>query len=237
MDIEEFKELGLTGNEAKVYSTLVERGKMSAGSVSSASGVSYSRIYDILESLTHKGLIVVVPEKTKKYIPGNPEAFIKLLEEKEKVIARAKEKVKELKRFYDVKEKNPVEMGMGIKSFYKIVSASKTAEKYDYSVKWTSEFRPEWVESQKKKLKKGVDVKVLARHDKETLDNVKSWLKINKNIKSIQNDGLAMSIVDDEEVMLGLIRSNITLLIRNKDFAKIMKRMFLDSYNAAEEIK
>lgn len=237
MNIEDFKELGLTSNEAKVYTTLVERGKMGAGGISSASGVSYSRIYDILESLVHKGLIVIVPEKTKKYLPGNPDAFIKLLDEKENIIKRAKEKVKELKKFYDIKEKNPVEMGMGIKSFYKIVSASKTAEKYDYSIKWTSEFRPEWVESQKKKLKKGVDVKVLTRHDKETLDNVKSWFKINKNIKSIQNEGIAMSIVDDEEVMIGLIKSNVTLLIRNKQFAKIMKKLFLAYYDKADAIK
>lgn len=237
MDIGEFQELGLTGNEAKVYSTLIEHGKMSAGEVSSKSEVPYSRIYDVLDSLAHRGLVEVIPEKTKKYIPGNPDTFVKLLEEKENMIKKAKEKVKQLKQFYDVKEKNPVEMGLGVKSFYKIVSASKKADKYDYSVKWTSEFRPEWVESQKKKLRKGVDVKVLTRHDKETLDNVKKWLKINKNIKSIDNDGLAMSVVDDEEVMLGLIKSNVTLLIRNKPFAKIMKKLFLAYYNSAEEIK
>jgi len=237
MEISEFKELGLTGNESKVYSTLIEHGKMSAGEVSSKSEVPYSRIYDVLDSLAHRGLVEVIPEKTKKYIPGNPAAFVKLLEEKENMIRKAKEKVKELKQFYDVKEKNPVEMGLGTKSFYKIVSSMKKPEKYDYSVKWSSEFRPDWAEHTKTRLRKGMDIRTLTRYDNETEKNVKQWVKINKNIRKMENDGVAMSIVDDEEVMIGLIRSNVTLHIRDKSFTKLMKKLFLAYYNSAEEIK
>ena len=77
-----YKELGLTENEGRVYETLVEFGKLGAGDVSSKSGVSYSKIYDILGSLVRKGLVELIPERTKRFAPGNPEALIKLIEKK-----------------------------------------------------------------------------------------------------------------------------------------------------------
>ena len=70
MDKNVFYELGLSQNEGKVYLTLVEFGKLSANDLSGKSGVPYGRIYDVLESLKNKGLVVVVPEKTKKFIPA-----------------------------------------------------------------------------------------------------------------------------------------------------------------------
>ena len=45
-----------------------------------------------------------------------------------------------------------------------------------------------------------------------------------------------ISIQDDEEVMLGLIKNNTTLLLRDKAFAKIMKKLFLEAYTKAKKI-
>ncbi|MFH1290235.1 MAG: helix-turn-helix domain-containing protein [Nanoarchaeota archaeon] len=99
--MEEFKEFGLTQNESKVYSTLIKFGKLSAGETSAKSSVPYGRIYDVLDSLIDKGLVEVVPEKTKKFIPGDPKALEKLLKKRKENLERAEEKVKELKKFDD----------------------------------------------------------------------------------------------------------------------------------------
>ena len=56
-------------------------------------------------------------------------------------------------------------------------------------------------------------------------------------MRKIENDGVAMSIIDDSEVMVGLIKSNTTLLIRDAHFAKVMKKLFLETYKHAKEIK
>ena len=53
---------------------------------------------------------------------------------------------------------------------------------------------------------------------------------INKNIKPIKNDGVAMAIIDDEELMITLIKSNTIMLVRDKPFIKIMKELFLNYY-------
>lgn len=234
--MEELLELGLTKNEAKAYEALLKFGKLSAGEVSKHGSVPYSRIYDILGSLTSKGFVTIIPEKTKKFALTSPEQFMKSIEEREKSLNKLKGRVAELKKMYDIKDKNPVLLGVGQKAFYKILHEMKDTEKIEYSVKWSSEYREEWERSHRERKKRNVEIKSLVRYDENTKKTVEKWTKIHKNMRKIDNEGIAMDIRDNE-VMIGLIKSNVTLLIRDKAFAKIMKRMFLDSYNAAEEIK
>ena len=236
-EFENYEELGLTSSEAKVYETLVRLGKLGAGEISRESEVSYSKIYNVLDSLIGKGLVKVVPEKSKKFVPSSPEALIELINKKQQKLEKAKEKAKELKSFYEVKEKNPVTMQIGRKGFYKIVSELEETKKYDYSVKWTSEFRPGWARDAERYLKKGADLKTLTRYDKETEKDVKKQMEINKNYRKIENEGVAISIKDDGEVMVALIKSNVTLLIKESAFCKLMKKLFLETYKNAGEIK
>jgi len=236
-EFENYGEIGLTKNEGKVYETLVKFGKLGAGEISRESGVSYSKIYNILDSLVSKGIVKVIPEKSKKFVPSSPEDLIKLIEEKQKKLEKAKEKANELKKFYEIKEKNPVVMEVGRKGFYKIVKEMKDAENYTHAIKYTCEARPEWMRNAVKNIREGIDSKTLTRYDKETEKDVKKWLKVKKEMRKLDNEGVAMSIIDDEEVMIALIKSNVTLLIKDAPFAKIMKKMFEETYKNAEEIK
>lgn len=231
-----FNELDLTKNEGKAYFTLLEFGKLSASEISTRSHVPYSRIYDILNSLVNKGLVEIIPEKTKKFIPSDPNSLAKIIDKKKKILDNAQEMIQKMKEFYEVKEKNPVSISQGKAGFWKLADEMKTPKKYSYNIKWTSQIRPESIKSLKQRIKEKVDIKVLTRYDQETEKEVKQWLKVNKNIRKIDNEGFAFSVQDDEEVLLGLIKSNITLLIRNKSFAKIMKKMFLETYKNAEKI-
>ena len=52
----------------------------------------------------------------------------------------------------------------------------------------------------------------------------------------MHNDGVAMAI-RDRAVLVSLIKSNETLVIRDEAFIKIIKKMFECTYDAAEEIK
>lgn len=236
-EFEIYEELGLTKNEAKVYEVLVKFGKLGAGEISGKADVSYSKIYNILDSLINKELVNVIPEKSKKFVPSDPQSLIKLIEEKRAKLDKAKDKVKEMKKFYEIKEKNPVIMSFGKKGFYKIVTELKEVKSYRYVIKWGSEYRPNWIGQTRRDLKKGIDIKNLVRYDRETEKNVKKYMKVNKNVRIISNEGVAISINGDEEIMIALIKSNVTLLIKDKPFIKIMKKMFEETYKNAEEIK
>jgi sugar-specific transcriptional regulator TrmB len=235
-ELEIFEELGLTSNESKAYSTLIKHGKLGAGELSRESGVSYSKIYNIIDSLGKKGMIKIIPEKSKKFIPSDPESLIELISQKEEKIKKAKEKITDLKKFYNVSDKNPVIMEIGKSGFYKIIKEIKVPQNYNYTIKYTCEARPEWLRNAKANKKRGVDGKNLVKFNKETEKGVKKWLKVKKEIRQIENEGVAMSITDDEEVMISLIKSNVSLFIRDVPFAKIMKKMFQETYKNAEPI-
>jgi len=235
--MEELRELGLTKNESKVYQTLLEHGKLGSGELSKFSRVPYSRIYDCLESLEQKGIVRIVPEKTKKFVLSNPRELLEIVKEREGNLRKVKKKINEMKKLYDSKDENPVIVGYGKNSFYKIVNEMKSSKKGSCSLKWTSEFRPEFVRKVEEGLKKGKEEKVLTRYDSETKEDVDKWLNINRKIRKISNEGVAMSIKDNGEVMIALIKSNVTILIRDKPFSKVMKKMFLETYKNAEKIK
>ncbi|MFH1290333.1 MAG: hypothetical protein ABIH92_02900, partial [Nanoarchaeota archaeon] len=132
--------------------------------------------------------------------------------------------------------RNPVKMGLGRKAFYQIVGEMKKTKTFDYSVKWSSEYNPEWATSARKNKRKGIKSAVLTRVGDDNKKDIKKWLRVQKNMKKFDNDGVAMSI-RDEEIMISLIKSNTTLLISDKPFIKIMKKFFEDSYEKAEAIK
>ncbi len=234
---EDYEVLGLSKNESKVYQTLIEFGKLSSMETSSKSSVPYGKIYNVLNSLINKGLVKIIPEKNKRFVATNPEHLLDYIHKKQERLDKAKEIVKKLKRFYETKEKEAVTLGYGKKAFYKMIKEHRKPRKYDYSIRWTAEFNPEWVREVIKEKKKGVEFKALVRHDKETEKNVKDWTTIHKNIRKFDNEGVAISIIDDKEVLISLIKSNTVMLIKDLAFVKVMHQLFLETYKNAEEIK
>lgn len=70
------RELGLTGYEVSVYTSLVEQGVMSASEVSDSAGVPFSKVYEVLNSLERKGWIDVERGRPSRYFSKPPaEAF------------------------------------------------------------------------------------------------------------------------------------------------------------------
>jgi len=228
--------LGLNKYEEESYKALVKLGKATASKISATSGVPYGRIYDILSSLEEKGLIQVVPEPTKAYIPSSPENLKKLLTKHKKEIHEIEQELEELKQLYEQHEEEVVEIASGKRNFYRLLKKIPKSKEFGYAIKYTSEYHPEWVRSAKNKRKEGkIDSKTLARYDKETEKDVKKWLKINPYIKKINNEGIAFSI-NDTGVIIGLIKSNTTIVIKDKPFISLMKDLFLSKYKQAKKI-
>jgi sugar-specific transcriptional regulator TrmB len=224
------KELGLSEYEEKTYDALIRLGKSTASEISRDAGVSYGKIYEVLAALENKGLVKTIPEATKKFIASDPENLMKLVNKKEEELLEIKKNIKDLKQIYSEKEQEPVILVKGKNNFYKLTREQITTQKYSYTIKYTFEYHPDFVQSTKRALSRKTDLKVLGAFNNETLPNITKWKKINPNIKQIENNGVAMSIQDDEEVMIALIKSNTSMLIRDKPFAELMKTLFLNYY-------
>jgi len=232
----DLKLLGLTDYESKAYEALVKLGKATAAQVSKESGVSYGKIYTVLGSLEAKGLVKTVPELTKKFVPTDPESLMQLVKKKEQELGSLKTAIREFKKIYEFKEKDVVQMVQGKRNFYKIIRAMKEPRKFKYTIKYLSEFQPEWARQDKQSLKKGVDVKSLARYDGETKTAVQKWLGIHQNIRKFDNKGVAIDI-RDTEVVITLIKSNVILSIKDEALTDVLKRMFIETYQSAQEIR
>ena len=107
---DQLQEAGLTGNESKVYLTLLELGPSHAGLVSRKSGLHRRVVYDTIEMLIQKGLVgYIVRNNVKLFQCVHPHRLVELLEEKEQIVESvmphmielfAKTKEKEETNFY-----------------------------------------------------------------------------------------------------------------------------------------
>ena len=179
-----------------------------------------------------------MPGETKEFVPSDPNILLELAENRRKELDSTIEEIKSMKKTYELGVKEPVVLAYGKKNFYTITHELINAQEYTYSIRYISEPKPMWIQGHKKFKKIGVESKDMARYDDETRSNVQKWLKSTKERwKYINNEGIALSIVDDKEVMISLIKSNVTMIVRDTPFAKIMKQLYLSLWEKSPEIK
>tara|TARA_Y100000034_G_scaffold129672_1_gene186587 strand:- start:488 stop:1249 length:762 start_codon:yes stop_codon:yes gene_type:complete len=89
--------LGLTKGEIKVYLAVNEVGKSTVGPIGKCSGVSKSKVYEVLEKLIRKGFVGYVLQNGTKFFVANDPAMI--LEYAEKQQEKLRETRKQLEEF------------------------------------------------------------------------------------------------------------------------------------------
>ena len=230
--------LGLNKYEARAYEALVRLGKAGASDIARDSGVPYGRIYDVLNSLVSKSLVIIIPEKAKKFAPASPDALEKLLFAHLRNIEKVQAEIKNLKSIYVPAAEEPIEIVKGRRNFYKLIHKMPESRKYKYAYKFTSEVLPAWISSTKKQLRNGVDVRTFVKYSEETKPNIEKWQKLVPKLKQkeFDFDKVAGQIIDGKAVFFALVESNTTVLIRDKPFARLMKKLFEAAWEKAEEV-
>jgi len=181
-------------------------------------------------------LVKVIPEKSKKFVPSDPSVLKDIIKKKKKRLDLLESEIDRMKQLYEIKEKEPVLIATGKRNFYKLMRLLPKPKKFEFNVKFSAEFNPEWVREKKAALSKGVVFKELVRVDEETLPNIKKWLRISKNMRKIKNSGVAVSLIDNSALMISLIKSNTLILIKDKPFIELMKELLNSYYTHAEKI-
>src|SRR3989338_10355313 len=86
MDLAKLEELGLTHNEARTYTALLEIGETTTGAIVKKTGLHRVLIYDALERLIKKGLASFVIKENRKYFQAtDPNRLLDFLKEKEEI--------------------------------------------------------------------------------------------------------------------------------------------------------
>lgn len=93
----ELMELGLTDGESKAYMALLELGSSTVGPITKKTGISYSKIYEVLQRLCQKGLATfIVKQNTKYFQPANPTRLQDYLERQKSEVETREKKLKKI---------------------------------------------------------------------------------------------------------------------------------------------
>jgi sugar-specific transcriptional regulator TrmB len=65
-------EIGLNKYEERVYLTLIDEGVSSAKNISDITGIPYGKVYEVMNNLSTKGFLIILPTKPMKFQAVSP---------------------------------------------------------------------------------------------------------------------------------------------------------------------
>lgn len=165
MDLEVFREIGLTAAEAKTYVALLSLGESAVGPVIEKSGLQSSVVHLALTNLKSKGFVSSVKEgKRNKYQASEPRHMLFYLEEKRSKVQNMLPKLKELSRRSAFPSEVTVFRGVrGVKELlYSLLEAGgKEHHTFGSSNKSLMLGDEWWTRYHKKRSDKGIAAKLL----------------------------------------------------------------------------
>jgi sugar-specific transcriptional regulator TrmB len=225
------KALGLTDNEALIYSALLEMGPRPAGTLSRKTKLHRRVIYDTTDRLIIKGLIGYMIENGKKiFSASNPNRFKEIEEERENKINEllpdmielfnsAKEKQKEETLFFKGKNglKSVFEDQISEKKEILIIGASEMAYK-------GLEFYFHWFD--KRRVKEKIKTKIIFNKDVEG-KHPKIPLSEIKYLPEKYSSPMAVNIYGDKiAIILWNEISPFAIVVKQKDIADGYRKHF-----------
>jgi len=137
MDTKILQKIGLTPGESAVYLALLKTGNCTSGTLSRESGVSRSKVYEVIDRLKRRGLATEVTKENIKYFEAtNPNRIIDYLESKKldltQSISDSKKLVPQLQKLQSIhldKQEAKVYIGIsGWKTLYNDILDNLTSK-------------------------------------------------------------------------------------------------------------
>ena len=249
--LKKIKDFGLNSYEAKIWTALLSRGISSAGELSDISNVPRSRTYDVLESLEKKGFVMMKLGKPIKYMAISPTEVIDLIKKKIRQESIRQEASMEDLRKSDVLEEltqlhntgidtvEPTDLVGMIKDrdniYDYLENMIKKAEKSIYIMTSAEGMirKMQHIEKTIRKVaEKGVAVKILVSHNKDTeklerelkgIVEVKNFTEVKARFVLIDDTRLLFFITDDKNVHPNY---DVAVWIETSFFAESIKGFF-----------
>ena len=235
------EKLGLSKGEVKVYSALLKLGESTITAITTNSGVTKSKIYDILDKLIKKGFVGYnLKDNIKHFFVNDPRNLIDFLEKKEEDIQKSKKEIESImpallaqRNTSSVNRIAEIYQGFnGMKTvreellhtFSKggtllVLGAPKVAN--DKWEGWLLDFH-------KERTKKGVGMRIIYNSD------AKEYGRLRKKMKDTEvryfSEGLNspnwIDIFPEAVMITIIIEEPIVFLIRNKEIANSFRAYF-----------
>ncbi|MEI7960842.1 MAG: helix-turn-helix domain-containing protein [archaeon] len=174
MDLSNLQKIGLSNGEIKIYSMLLESGAAPLNKIHESTGIERRNIYDILNKLIERGLVVYINEnKRRVFKTSHPSNIIKYIEEKENSLEAVKEELNEqlpplLKQFNLRKQNIDAEIYRGEEGMKALFEDLLNAKDLYWigGARYMPKMYPAWTAGwTKRRIKQGVRVHYLAKEE------------------------------------------------------------------------
>jgi len=229
---EEFlMELGFTKNESKVYFSLLKRGSITAGQISSDTSIHRTNVYDCLERLIEKGLVNYIHKEGKKfYQASDPEKIKDILVEKEQRFSEILPKMVKLKKSFVNQEL--VEIHRGIKAvkmnLYSFLKKKSSILVYGIPKIALNLMEDFILTYHKKRVMKKIVMKHI--YDEDATKRIKQLNNMPytyaKYLPKMKNSPVSTNICGNEILFILWSESPYIIKIKNKEIANSYKNYF-----------
>jgi HTH-type transcriptional regulator, sugar sensing transcriptional regulator len=233
------KEIGLTGNEIKVYLALLELGYTKTGMLIKKTKIHTSKVYDALERLIDKGLVTYSIEANIKHFSAvDPSRLKDYLEEKKKKIEEEQRLIGKIipqLKLKTSKEEPKIETFRGFKgtvnAFEDILKTLGPKEEY-YVFPLLGSIEPLTLyfdNFHRRRMQKKIKVKIIV--SEELKDRIKELKKLKlTQIRKINKDlssPATLNIYKNKTLIcLGMRKEPIVFLVEDKDITNSFKKYF-----------
>ncbi|MBI2573280.1 hypothetical protein HYV86_05445 [Candidatus Woesearchaeota archaeon] len=177
MDISILKKVGFTDGEIKIYLALLELGETTTGPIIDKAHISSSKVYEILEKLTQKGLVSHVQKSGMKYFqPSSPQRLLDYIQQEKRAFEESEKELEKIIPLLEQRQKLSQEAQTcsvyegfeGIKTvFNRILETLKKGEEYyvftvDEEIT-SPELKLFFLNYHLKRIEKGIRVKLLSK--------------------------------------------------------------------------
>lgn len=241
MDEKILEKLGFTQGEIKVYLALLKLGKSSSGKIVDNSNVSKSKVYEILERLTNKGITSqIIENKIKVFQAMHPKELLILYEKQEEEFKKTKKELKKIlpdyENLYNLQEKQEVTVYKGYEGIKKVLNMvietlNEEETFYVFVTPTTPKKFTYFYEFDRKRIKKKIHLNIIYNNEVD-IESVKLIKKRDKKyfhpkfLGNGFNTPAVFNIFNDKTAIIIWNQDPITIFIENKETSDSFKKYF-----------
>lgn len=232
--------IGLTEGEIKVYLALLELGSSSTGKITKKSGISGSKVYEVLDRLANKGLVNFTTKNGVKYFEASsPTKILEYLEEKKEDIEKEKKEILKIMPGLILKQQNAPKTEVKVYTGFEglktanedIINSLKRGEEWlsmgltEQPKQWENYFNKKQVE----RAKKGIIHKHILNENYKSL-YVKRKGLAHTEFRFLSKEfemPTSTEIYDDKVIIMLIVPTNpMAIMIENKEISDSFRKYF-----------
>ncbi len=230
-------EIGLSEKEAGVYISLLELGRGTVSQISRRASINRTTGYDILDSLSAKGLVSISGKEPKQeYVAESPDHIEKMLLERientKVFINEVKNIIPELKSIHNVVDRPKVLFYEGKEGLQKVYEDTLSSSEEILAYASVEDIKPTlphyFPEYYKRRAKKGIPIRAIFpdsvdARERASLDKE----EMRQSLIIPQTFGFHPEInIYDNKIMIASWREKLGVIIESSEIADAMKKIY-----------